>query len=234
MKTTKPFGTISYNTPAFLEAKLTALTDRQVLAFWAFVYHYKEEDERKDHIHLICFPNGQYQTDQLRDYLQEPDLTDLTAPPLGIMPCQSSKWGDWFLYASHDTAYLASKGQTRKYHYELGDFFSPNPDYLLELVHTIDRSPYQKSQEFVKAIKNGTSFADMLSSGQVPVPQFLQWKAVYDFIHNGNTHRADRQTHTPIPDYPALQEAVSAQTQCEIAWLDEIPDEVSPFDIDPK
>lgn len=162
MKTSKPFSTISYNSKDFLEIKLNELVERQVISFYVFIEHYAEEDEKRKHIHLIIFPNGQYQTDALKDYLSEPDFSDLTKKPLGIMPCQSSKWGDWYLYACHDVSYLTSKNQSRHYHYLETDFVSPDADYLHELVRTIDRSKYAKTQDFVNAVNNGVPLSDML------------------------------------------------------------------------
>lgn len=200
MKTSKPFSTISYNTPDFLQVKLQELVERRVISFFAFVKHFKEEDEKKDHIHLVVFPNGQYQTDALQDYLCEPDFSDLTKKPLGIMPCQNSKWGDWFLYCSHDSAYLASKGQSRHYHYLEEDFVSSDSDYLHELIRTIDRTKYAKTQDFVEQVKNGISLSEMLTNGQIPAPQFNQWRAMYDYLKFGDTYRNGRDTHTPLVD----------------------------------
>lgn len=200
MRTSKPFSTISYNTPGFLQVKLDDLVKRRVIAFYAFIEHIKEEDEKKDHIHLIVFPDGQYQTQALVDYLQEPDMTNLTNKPLGIMPCQSSKFGDWYLYCAHDSGYLASKSQTRKYHYTEEDFKSSSPDYLHELIRTIDRSKYAKSQDFVEAVLRGVSLSDMLVKGQIPAPQFNQWKAMYDFLRAGDVYRSGQVSHTPKYD----------------------------------
>lgn len=200
MKTSKPFSTISYNSSEFLSVKLNDLVQRRVISFFAFIKHYKEEDESKDHIHLIVFPNGQYQTDALQDYLLEPDLTDLTKKPLGIMPCQSSKWGDWYLYACHDTAYLASKTQTRKYHYSEEDFVSPDKDYLHELIRTIDRTKYAKTLDFVNQVKAGVEFNEMVNKGQIPVPQFNQWYSMYEYLRYGDTFRNYGISHTPKVD----------------------------------
>lgn len=202
MKTTKPFSTISYNSVTFLAAKLLDLVQRRVIAFFAFVKHFKEEDERKDHIHLIVFPNGQYQTDALADYLAEPDPTNLANKPLGIMPPQSSKFADWYLYACHDSAYLASKGQTRAHHYTQEDFVSSDDDYLNELIHTIDRTKYAKSQEFVQQVLDGVPFGEMLRKGQIPAPQFNQWLSMYNYLQESGTFRADRTSHTPKDDDP--------------------------------
>lgn len=197
MRTSKPFSTISYNTPEFLREKLNDLVQRRVIAFFAFIKHFKEEDEKKDHIHLIIFPNGLYQTDALHDYLLEPDLTDLTKKPLSIMPCVNSKFADWFLYVSHDSAYLASKGQTRKYHYLEKDFITSDDDYFHELIRTIDRTKYAKTQDFVNQVKSGVPFIEMVIKGQIPASQFNQWHAMYKYLVECSTFRNDRETHTP-------------------------------------
>lgn len=200
MKTSKPFSTISYNTKDFLKGKLDEMFNRNVIAFYAFISHYAEADEKKHHIHLIVFPNGQYQTDALKDYLAEPDLTNLCSKPLGIMPCQSSKWADWYLYAIHDTAYLATKGQTRQHHYTEDDIICPNRDYLHEIVTTIDRSKYAKTQEFVNKAMQGVPFLEMVLQGQVPAPQFNQWKSLYECVTLGCANRNGRMTHTPTDE----------------------------------
>lgn len=170
---------------------------KRAISFYAFVYHYREDDERKDHIHLFVIPNGQIQTDSLSDVLQELDFLHPGNPPLGVMPWTSSKFPDWFLYGSHDTAYLASKGQTRQYHYELSDFVTSSEDYLVELVHTIDRSIYVKTRDFVEKVQSGRSLLEMLQNGEIPAPQFNQWASLYSFINGGDVFRADRKTHTP-------------------------------------
>lgn len=199
MKTTKPFSTISYNSEQFLKSQLDKLVTTRKIAFYTFVFHYAEADENKNHRHLIIFPNGQIQTDSVTDLLQELDLNN-PLKPLGVMPWRSSKWDDWYLYASHDSAYLASKGQARKHHYQESDFVCSDSDYLHELISTIDRTKYAKTQEFVEKISNGVSFIDLLKSGQIPAPQFNQWRSMYEFIQGDILCRNDRITHSPFGD----------------------------------
>ena len=196
MKTSRPFSTISYNTVDFLNAKLSDLVNKRMISFYAFVEHYAEEDEKKAHKHLYIMPNGQLQTDQITDLLQEMDPQN-PLKPLGVMPFQSSKWSDWYLYCIHDTAYLASKGQSRKHHYNETDFYSSDSDFLHELIHTIDRAKYFKTQEFVNKIQQGVSLYDLVTTGNIPAPQFNQWQNMYSFIKHGITERNGRETHTP-------------------------------------
>ena len=83
MKTSKPFSTISYNTADFLSVKLNDLVNRRKIAFWAYVEHLPEEDEKKAHKHLYIVPNGQINTDEVlldilvddRFMLDKKDLT---------------------------------------------------------------------------------------------------------------------------------------------------------------
>lgn len=199
MRTSKPFSTISYNSLEFLNEKLGMLLQKRLITFYAFVKHYPEEDERKEHKHLYIIPNGQIDTDSVTDYLQEMDLTN-PLKPLGVMPWQSSKWADWFLYTSHDTAYLASKNQTRKYHYTQEDFVTSHDDFFLEQIHTIDRTKYIKTQEFVDQIKSGATLFEMVAKGQIPAPQFLQYSSMYSYIKNEITERNGRVTHSPNVD----------------------------------
>ncbi len=183
MRTTKPFSTISYNTADFLKLKLGDLVQRRIINYYCFVEHYAEEEETKSHKHLFIMPNGQINTDTLTDILQEIDSTN-PLKPLGVMPWQSSKWADWYLYSSHDVAYLVSKGQSRKYHYTKEDFITSDNDFFIELIHTIDRTKYAKTQEFVQQVCEGKSFYHMVKNGQIPAPQFNQWLQMYNFIKN--------------------------------------------------
>lgn len=196
MKTTKPFSTISYNTAEFLKQRLDELIQKRHISFYAFVEHYAEEDEKKNHKHLLIIPNGQVQTDAITDLLQELDITN-PLKPLGVMPWHSSKWGDWYSYACHDSGYLASKGQTRAHHYQESDFVCSDEDYMHELVTTIDRTKYAKTQDFVRKVKEGASFLEMLQNGQIPAPQFNQWLQMYQYINGGLAFRNGRATHTP-------------------------------------
>lgn len=198
MKTTRPFSTISYNTAEFLCRKLDELVQKRILAFYCFVDHYPEDDELKRHKHLLCIPNGQVQTDSLTDLLQELDLTNPLLPPLGVKPWRSSRFDDWYLYASHDTAYLASKAQARKHHYQEADFVSSDSDYMHELICTIDRSKYAKTADFIAAIKRGVTLGEMIEKGQIPAPQFNQWSAMYAWYKQYELDRAGRETHTPV------------------------------------
>lgn len=200
MKTSKAFSTISYNSEGFLVATLQRLVDTRKIDFFAFVEHFPEEDETKMHKHLYIVPNGKIDTDQVRTELLEVDISNPLAKPLGCMPCKSSKFADWFLYGLHDSNYLASKGQTRKYHYTKSDFIVSDGDYFNEEIHTIDHTKYNRFQELVRALEDGKSFAEFLATGLVPLQQTYAYEKAFDILSERGTHRGDRTGHEePMP-----------------------------------
>lgn len=195
LKTSKAFSTLSYNSADFLVVTLNQLIDARKIDFYAFVHHFPEEDELKAHKHLYVVPNGKIDTDQFRDLLLEIDIQNPLNKPLGCMPCKSSKFGDWYLYGLHDSGYLASKGQTRVYHYSKEDFVVSDGDYFNEEIHTIDHTKYNRFRQLVQAINDGRSFGDVLASGIVPLQQTYAWEKAFDILSSNSTNRNGRDGH---------------------------------------
>lgn len=194
MRTSKPFSTISYNTEDFLNLRLCELVQRRQIDFFAWVQHYPEEDETKDHKHLYIVPNGRVDTDQILDYLLEHDPKHPDKPFKCIRP-HSSKFADWYLYALHDVTYLASKGQARKFHYVMDDVQTSDRDYLLEEVHTIDFAKLNRFAVLRDAALQGVPFEELLMGGGIPIQQTYAYKQAYDLMANCRTDRAGREGH---------------------------------------
>lgn len=201
MKTSKPFSTISYNSPDFLSVKLNDLVSRRKIAFWAYVHHLPEEDEKKPHKHLYIVPNGQINTDEvLLDILVEYDPTH-PDKPLGCVGVKSSKFYDWYMYSIHDIDYLASKGQSRKYHYTRDDVACSDTDFLNEEIHQMDMSKLSKVKALNQAVKDGVPFEELLMKGQIPVQQVYAFQKTYEMLQNYTTYRNGRESHQKIdPD----------------------------------
>lgn len=194
MKTSKPFSTISYNTADFLSVKLNDLVNRRKIAFWAYVEHLPEDDEKKAHKHLYIVPNGQINTDEvLLDILVEYDHTH-PEKPLGCIKPKSSKFYDWYMYSIHDRDYLASKGQCRKYHYGFDNVICSDTDYLNEEIHQMDMSKLSKVKALNEAVRDGVPFEELLMRGQIPVQQVYAYMRAYEMIQ-GFTFRNGRDTH---------------------------------------
>lgn len=202
MKTSKPFSTISYNSSEFLQVKLNDLVNRRKIAFYGFIEHLPEEDEKKAHKHLYIVPNGQTNTDEILDYLLELDPKN-PDKPLGCIPFHSSKFTDWYLYSVHDKDYLASKGQSRKYSYKKEEVIVSDSDFFNEELHRMDLSKLSKVKALRNAVECGVPFEQMLMTGQIPVQQVYAYKQTYDMIlsYLDRTQRNGRDTHQKIdPD----------------------------------
>lgn len=199
MKTSKPFSTISYNSADFLTVKLNDLVNRRKLAFWAYVEHLPEEDEKKAHKHLYIVPNGQINTDEvLLDILVEYDHTH-PEKPLGCVGVKSSKFYDWYMYSIHDVDYLSSKGQSRKYHYRREEVACSDTDYLNEEIHQMDMSKLSKVKALNEAVRNGVPFEELLMRGQIPVQQVYAFQKTYGMLQT-YTFRNGRDTHQNVDE----------------------------------
>lgn len=211
MRTTKAISTISYNSAEFLELKLNELIRSKIISFWAFVPHKPEDDEagNKPHKHLYIEPAKRIQTDDLRDVLTELDINHPTNKPLKCLSFRSSKFDDWFLYSMHDRAYLASKGQSRKFSYLLSDFITSDDDELVFLVKSIDQTALNVYKRMEDAISKGLNFVEFAKLVTVPVQQIYSWQHTYELIAENRTNRNSRDTHTPLEDVESFSVDVS-------------------------
>ena len=185
-----------------MQVKLNDLVNRRKIAFFGFIEHLPEEDEKKAHKHLYIVPNGQINTDEILDYLLELDPKN-PDKSLGCIPFHSSKFTDWYLYSVHDKDYLASKGQSRKYSYQKEEVIVSDSDFFNEELHRMDLSKLSKVKALRNAVESGVPFEHMLMTGQIPVQQVYAYKQTYDMILNylDRTQRNGRETHQKIdPD----------------------------------
>ena len=194
MRTSRPIATISYNTADYLNTVLGELTRKRAITFWAWVEHYPEDDETKAHKHLYIVPNGQIDTDSLREQFVQVDLTNPTLKPLGTLNFRPSKFVDWYLYALHDSAYLETKGQARRYHYTLDDVVTSDHDELVEEILMMDLSKINRSLILKTAAESGLPFAELLSKGQIPLQQTPAYRMAYEAIQ-AFTFRNGREGH---------------------------------------
>lgn len=196
VRTTKPIASISFNSQEFLKLKLNELLKAGRLSFWAFVVHKPEDDEggKKEHIHLFVEPSKMLQTDDLKAEFSEfdPERPD---KPKGTISFVSSKFDPWYLYGLHDKRFLASKGQSRRFHYSADDFQSSDPDELNFRVKSIDMlslSPYQDMED---AIRQGVSWEEYFARGTVPLPQIRFFRDAWLALLSVHTNRNGKKGH---------------------------------------
>ena len=201
MRTSKPFSMISYNTKEFLIEKLNELVQGGLIQFWAFIHHLPEEDEKKAHKHLYIIPQKLIDTQRIEKALQEIDLTDITAKPLGAIFPQNSKFADWYLYGLHDKKYLASKGQKRAYTYNDSAFIVSCQDTFQELKNLIDYTEINRLSLIIEKAENGESLSDIIKTTNIPLQLIGQVKQLYNIIISPiDLYRNNRETHSPKVD----------------------------------
>lgn len=179
MRTSKPISTISYNSPDFLKARLYELVQNKIISFWVFIYHKKEEDEKKDHIHLFLIPSKMIQTDDLKDEFKEIDLMH-PDKPLGCIGFNSSKFEHWYFYGKHDKLYLRyAKNQSRKYHYNQDEFVSSDPLEFESMVNECHLPDLIPNGEMMVCIEKGMSWHQFVQSHTIPIQLFNQYRNAF-------------------------------------------------------
>lgn len=196
MRTTKPIATISFNTPEYLFLKLDELVSSGHISFWSACVHKPEDDEggKKQHTHVYLEPSKMIQTDSLVDFLKEPDPAKPNKPK-GCLRFGSSKFDHWYLYAIHDKRYLASKGQSRKFHYSFSDIATSSDEDLLYKVKSIDLLSISPYFDMLDAIEHGITWAEYFRRGSIPIQQLNQWQKAWELLTCNEINRNGRKGH---------------------------------------
>ena len=170
MKTRKAVSSISYNTSSFLQIVLDEWVDKRKISFYMFIFHLREEDERKNHIHLFVQPNTLIDTMQLQADLREEDPEGRS--PLGCIDFRPSDPDEWILYCRHYPPYLASKGQSRKYEYDEEMFCVSDLDtFAYYWDHALCESSWAKNYILMKDITSVRDPIQLINTGRIPLSQ---------------------------------------------------------------
>lgn len=183
MRASTPISNISYNTDEFLVKVLNDLIFEHSIEFWAYINHYAESDETKDHKHIYIIPSGLIDTFSLQDRFRELDLLNPNKPPLTVKVFRRSVFAEWYLYALHDEDYLAKKGiELRRFHYHKEEIIVSDNDYFIELIHTSDFTKYKNVSKIRDIVRSGVSFRDLVKNGHIPIQQINQWEKFYHLV----------------------------------------------------
>lgn len=200
METNLPISTISYNTLPFLNSTLQELVNTEKIEWYNIAPHKGEPDEQnddhKDHAHVLIYPHKKIDTVQLRKLFVEHDPTN--EKPLGCLPFKKSKtFADWYLYALHDPVYLATKGQSRTYTYTKEDIITSDADYLEYQIREMKPSEYNRYIELKQYQDKGYSFPEFIMAKNIPVSQVYGYREVWYMLEKYEyyTNRNGRPTH---------------------------------------
>ena len=196
MRTSKPIATISYNSPEYLTYQLNELVSKHKISDWIFITHFAEEDEKKNHIHLWIKPNTLVDTMDLQKYFLEANPAD-PKKPFKCIDFRQSSIDDWILYNQHYKPYLASKGESREYHYTRDDFVYCDEDTFDDLYnHAFKGSEWAKRYQILEQLASGmTNPSKLILNGTVPLNMATQLNAFeYMRTHYG-TDRGGHEGH---------------------------------------
>ena len=193
--------------------KLTELRSCGLISFWSFIQHWAEEDEaRKDHFHVYIEPSKIIQTDDLRRELTEFDPQN-PSKPLGCIQFTSSKFDPWFMYCLHDRRYLASLGESRKYHYSSDEFINSDDDDFYFKMKRVDMLSLSRYSDMEDAIEHGLTWAEYFARGTVPIPQVNNFERAWVLLRSNLTERNGHEGHEPSEsekNAPSLNDSESA------------------------
>ena len=172
-KTSSVISSISYNTESHLKQVLDAMIYDETIQYYEYINHKSDEDDKKDHIHLVVFPNKSLDLVSFQKRFTEPIKNDL---PLKCMPFRKSIFGDWYWYVLHDERYLKCKCLSRNVHYSDKDIVCSDRDFHLVLLGENPIEKFNKMSdvyisEFVKnCVLDNVPLCDVIKSGFIPLP----------------------------------------------------------------
>lgn len=194
MQTIRTLSNISYNSDDYFAAKIKELEKNGVIEWAYWIHHKADTDETKEHIHFTFKPSKRIDTAKLREFLFEFD-------PKSDLPLTcTKKWkpmnsmDDWLLYAVHDTAYLNSKGQYRKYHYDFQDLKATDYDALTADWQAINRKKYYIFDILEDYARRNIPFFVLVQQSIVPIAQRAQYQHQYEDILRAVEHEKQGTT----------------------------------------
>lgn len=197
MRTSKPMSTISYNSESFLRSKLEELVRNHMISDYLFIYHHAEADEKKDHIHLWIKPNTLLDSMDIQAFMSEYDPSR-PDKPLGCIDFRLTKdVDDWILYNLHNEAYLASKGESREYHYLKEDIRFHDEDSFDDMYnHAFKGSSWAQKRQLLEMINNPQiNPAEMILSGFIPLTMANSLRAFQSLQDRYSLNRGGRPNH---------------------------------------
>lgn len=199
MQTIRVISNISYNTIEYFESKVQELIERRIIDWCYWAFHLADEDELKDHIHFVLKPSKRLETADLRDFFKEHDPTNEKPRTCTARWQPTNSMDDWLLYAKHDPAYLASKGQYRRHHYKWDDIKATDEDALHADIAAIDMRKYLILEWLEDAARNQTPFFVLVQQGLIPIAQRSQFEFQYNALTKAIENEKQGKTGRKTP-----------------------------------
>lgn len=203
MKTSMPFGFISYNTTKYLKHVMQSLVDEKIISRCACWHHYSTGDN-KDHFHCYVEPTQQMDTESIRHRFIELN-NDGNQQSIAMLPKCKSKFIDAYLYGIHESNYLAYKGLKKEEvdidesrHFYIGDFKN-DIEMALDWNFKVCVSAYDK---LYCLIEQGYRLPDVYRELRIPFAQFGTVKSAYQQVATEiNSKRKEEERKREIEEF---------------------------------
>lgn len=192
MKTKQFISTICYSSADYTKLKLDSLLSCGKIDFYCFIFHKKEEDEKKDHLHLFIMPSAPIDTKEIDMLLIQPCEDGQSLGTCGIWhTVGKNNVSDFLLYVMHDKMYMRIKGYTeRKYEYYEDDFVTSHLDGLSNLIYDAYHNSMftfnRRVMDMIIKSKDITQTGkDMVLNGYIPLNSTCSFHHLLQIIKEG-------------------------------------------------
>lgn len=164
MKTKNAVSTILYDEILTnFENNLKFLKDIGYIESYIYIKHNGDVDDKKDHYHVLLFPQKRVDTLVIRDNFKIVDEV------YACLPFRETKSvSDWLLYSMHNDDYLKSKGLSRNFTYQLTDFkTNEGVDFVNQLYNdaVLTITSQNRVSHFINYFKAGIMPQQIICSG---------------------------------------------------------------------
>lgn len=186
MKTNLPISSISYCDKEYLKNILDGLILQEDIKFYAFIFHFAEKVELKNHIHLYIEPCHRVDTEEIKNILVQNEFQ-------GTISFKKSHFDDWFLYSVHNKEYLEDKGLLKNHFYSIENFVSNDSVEFLSRVENIDldellTTKYKYSRLVKFYFFNNKTFGDFIAHEYVPLNLLGYCEKLYSYLEQYYLH----------------------------------------------
>lgn len=188
MKSTVNVSTICYSPKEYVKVKLDTLIQCGKIDYYIFIEHKAEEDEKKNHIHLLVCPASSIDTKDLDNLLSLPKENEEVLGTCKIWQKTGKHISDWILYALHEELYLRiKKCETKKYHYKREDFISSDSDTTDVLVYeAYHETEFSFNNKVLQLLANtpdlGKTSREIVLNGFIPLNQMCSYHYLLKII----------------------------------------------------
>lgn len=166
--TSSLISTICYDDVLDPSVVIKRLRDMESIDFGLWIKHKPDEDDKKEHYHILLQPSSRVDTNLLRNSF----FCGSNGDGQSVYSClpfrKTLDINHWLLYSLHDENYLNSKMQERKFHYCIGDLKSTeDEDFICRVYCDAYESSLTLCGKYLELFRRGLTPADIIMQNKV-------------------------------------------------------------------